>query len=91
LTRVRELVPEIEMNMLILVGIRVVLTPALAALARMLTMRITRAPLVPGGSNGTPAQTMEFSPALAPWNMLGRAVSFVDGMMPDKPAALPPP
>ena len=55
-----EPVPEIEMNMLIEVGIRVELTPSWLALARTLTRRMMRLPAVPGGSIGTPSQVMLF-------------------------------
>ena len=62
-----EVSPVIEMNSTIWDGTSVVETPSWLALARMFFRRMMRVAVVPGGSIGTPSQTMEFAPAWRPW------------------------
>ena len=63
--------PFTAMYMVIWVGISVEDTPSWNAFARMLVIRITRWPAVPGASIGTPKKTTELALFCCPENTFG--------------------
>src|SRR5271168_2041157 len=63
--------PFTAMNAVICEGISVDDTPSWNALARMLVIRITRVPAVPGASIGIPRNTTELALFWTPENTLG--------------------